>query len=709
MTQQPQARPGQLLTTHLTNVGHDTGKYLVAIDGSIELGKLTGYLHDLGKFSPAWQDYLHQSSLEMWQHDKIPHAIHGALQACKDWKEDSQTIAIAMSLTIAGHHGGLSNVYGDNGLLAKLTANQQRLNEIPDELPAEFDRLLDDTIDRLYQNLPAVHNWLSSGSTLAMSLKIRYLFGALVTSDRNDAANCSRSVPQSPSDYPPGSETLNTLWQKLAAKVNGFIAKDKIDRLRAEFWQECTTGKHQPGWIAVKGPCGVGKTYSLMGLSLAHALQHQKARIIYCAPFNTILDQTLADYEQIFPGSVIGHFCTVEPDDPQYHDEFTQQWRHPIIVTSMVQLFESLFTHRATPCRKLANIANSVIVLDEVQSIPTNYLSPILAFLQESIDQLGCTVVLSTATLPNYDRWKISPQTAISQVDRYYRELTRVTYHQRGQMTWTEIATEIATLDLPQVLVGVQTVAAARDAYAALIDKVPNIPVMMLTAKMPPIHRKEVLDLVKTKLDLQSPTPILLVATTCIQAGVNISFPVGYFEQISIDGLIQFAGRVNRSGEYGDRCEVNIFKTVDGYNLPPGDLVWRQTITDTIFHLGQDLNDDLAIDEFTKRLFDKVNTDEQGIIPMLAPDKLKFRDASEAFNLITPTIPVLVCPQHHRDTFDRALSKRNWHTLKRFSVGFYPNEVKKFARLLLPIDIEQAELGYVWIGEYDFGPLMKDS
>ena len=230
---------------------------------------------------------------------------------------------------------------------------------------------------------------------------------------------------------------------------------------------------------------------------------------------------------------------------------------------------------------------------------------------------------------------------------------------------------------------------------------------MMLTAKMPPIHRKEVLDLIKAKLDPKSPAPILLVATTCIQAGVNISFPTGYFEQISIDGLIQFAGRVNRSGEYGDRCDVNIFKTVDGYNLPPGDLVWRQNITDTIFYLGQDLNDDLAIDEFTKRLFDKVNTDEQSIIPMLAPDKLKFRDASDAFNLISPTIPVLVCPQHHRVTFDRALSHRDWSTLNRFSVGFYPNEVKKFDSLLLPIDTDKLELGYVWIAEYDFGPVMN--
>lgn len=316
---------------------------------------------------------------------------------------------------------------------------------------------------------------------------------------------------------------------------------------------------------------------------------------------------------------------------------------------------------------------------------------------------------LSTATLPNYDRWQIAPQPAISQVDRYYQELTRVNYHQRGQINWTEIATEIATIDRPQVLVGVQTVAAARDAYAALVDLVPNVQVMMLTAKMPPIHRKEVLDLIKGKLDPKSPAPILLVATTCIQAGVNISFPVGYFEQISIDGLIQFAGRVNRSGEYGDRCEVNIFKTVDGYNLPPGDLVWRQAITDTILHLGQDLNADLAIEEFTKRLFDKVNTDEQDIIPMLAPDKLNFRDASDAFNLISPTIPVLVSPQHHRDTFDRALSHRDWNTLDRFSVGFYPNQVKKFHHLLLSIDpAQQPELGYVWIGEYDFGPVMRD-
>jgi CRISPR-associated endonuclease/helicase Cas3 len=702
---QIQARPGQLLTTHLINVGSDTGQFLAAINGPIDLGKLTGYLHDLGKFSPAWQNYLHQSSAGTWQHDRIPHAIHGALQTWNDWAEDSKALALAMSLPIAGHHGGLSNAYGDNGLLAKLTAKQDQIKEIPAGLPIDFDQLLDDTINSLYQDLSSAHNWLCQGDFLAMSLKIRYLFGALVACDRNDAANCSRTIPQSPSDYPAGTEGLDILWQKLATKVNGLTPKNDIDLLRAEFWQECTTGQHQPGWIAVKGPCGVGKTYSLMGLSLTHALQHQKRRVIYCAPFNTILDQTLIDYQSIFGDSVIGHFCSVEPDDPQYHDAFTQQWRHPIIVTSMVQLFESLFSHRATPSRKLANIANSVIVLDEVQSLPTNYLSPILAVLQGLIDHLGCTVVLSTATLPNYERWQINPQSAIDQVSHYYQKLTRVNYHQRGQMAWMDIAAEISTIDRPQVLIGVQTVAAARDAYAALIGETP---VMMLTAKMPPIHRQEVLTQIKTKLDSKSPEPILLVATTCIQAGVNISFPVGYFEQVSIDGLIQFAGRVNRSGEYGDRGDVHIFKTTELYNLPPGDLHWRQAITAAILHLGQDLNNDQAIEEFTKRLFDKANTDEEGIIPMLAPDKLKFRDASDAFNIITPTIPVLVCPAHHRATFDQAMQQRDWATLNRFSVGFYSQQVQRCMQLLQPIDANKPELGYVWIGEYDFGPVMPE-
>jgi CRISPR-associated endonuclease/helicase Cas3 len=703
--EQPQARPGQLLTTHLINVGNDTGEYLAAVGGPIDLGKLDGYNHDWGKFTPEWQNYLNQSSTGTWQHDRIPHAIHGALQTWFDWAEDNEAIAIAMSLTIAGHHSGLSNVYGDNGLLAKLSTNQDKLKEVPNELPTDFEQLLNNSLDNLAQNLQVASNWLCSGNTLAMSLKIRFLFAALVASDRNDAANCSRKAPQSPGDYPVGAKSLKTLWEKLANKVNKIIPKDPIDHLRAEFWQECISGNHQPGWIAVKGPCGVGKTYSLMGLSLTHALKHQKRRIIYCAPFNTILDQTLTTYQEVFGNSVIGHFCTVEPDDPQYHDAFTQQWRHPIVVTSMVQLFESLFSHRATPCRKLANIANSVIVLDEVQSIPTNYLSPILAVLEGLIEHLGCTVVLSTATMPNYQRWNITPQEAITKVPHYYKELTRVNYRIRGQMDWTEIAAEVTSYDCPQVLIGVQTVAAARDAYTELLGKVP---VTMLTAKMPSIHRKEVLAQIKSKVHPKSKDPLVLIATTCIQAGVNLSFPTGYFEQVSIDGLIQFSGRVNRSGEYGDRGEVNIFKTAEGrYNLPPGDLVWRKTITNAILHLGQDLNDEKAIKEFTKRLFDKVNTDEKGIISMLSPEVLRFRDASEAFNLISPTIPVLVCPEHHRSTFEQALQQRDWNTLNLFSVGFYPNQVDKFSHLLKPIDNDKLELGYVWLGQYEYGPVMN--
>ncbi len=698
---QPQARPGQPLTTHLTQVGNDMGHYLTTLNGPTDLAQLTGYLHDLGKFSPKWQDYLTQSSQGTWKHDRIPHAIHGALQAWEDWAEDSQPIAIAMALSIAGHHSGLSNVYGDDGLSAKLD-HRTELQELPDKLPPDFDVLLDDTIDRLNQNLPEAHQWLTQGKPLALSLKIRYLFAILVNCDRNDAANCNRLTPQSPPDYPPDTESLETLWQTLNTKINSLTPKSPIDPLRHEFWQECITGHHQPGWISVKGPCGVGKTYSLMGLALTHALQHQKRRIIYCAPFNTILDQTLNVYQDLFGTSVIGHFCTVEPDDPKYHDTFTQQWRHPIVVTSMVQLFQSLFSHRATPTRKLANLTHAVIVLDEIQSIPTAYLSPILNILQELIDHLGCTILLSTATLPNYEKWNITPQPAIAKPQRYYQSLTRVNYHQRNTLTWDTIATEAKQSDRQQVLIGVQTVKAARDAYNAISG---TLPVMMLTAKMPPIHRQEVLATIKTKLNAKTKEPIVLVATTCIQAGVDISFPIGYFEQISADGLIQFAGRVNRNGEYGDRGEVNLFKTFDQYNLPPGDLALRQSITATILHLGQDLNDDQAIEEFTRRLFNQINTDEKDIIKMLSPDKLRFRDASDAFNLIAPTIPVLVCPEHHREIFDRAWKTKNWNFLNRFSVGFYPQQIDRSKNLLKPIDSSNPDLGYIWLGAYDFGPI----
>lgn len=114
----------------------------------------------------------------------------------------------------------------------------------------------------------------------------------------------------------------------------------------------------------------------------------------------------------------------------------------------------------------------------------------------------------------------------------------------------------------------------------------------------------------------------------------------------------------------------------------------------------------MAIEEFTKRLFDKVNTDEKGIISMLSPEVLRFRDASEAFNLISPTIPVLVCPEHHRSIFEQALQQHDWDTLNLFSVGFYPNQVNQFGHLLQPIDNNKLELGYVWLGQYEYGPVM---
>jgi CRISPR-associated endonuclease/helicase Cas3 len=698
------ARPGQLLTTHLINVGNGVGKYLSAINGPVELGKLIGYLHDFGKFNPAWQQYLNGASLRDRQ-NILPHAIHGALQAWSDWQEDDRTIAIAISLVIAGHHSGLMNVHGYGGLLAKLNANRTKLSEIP-PLPADFDSILDETIDDLSQNLATAHDWLTRGNPLAMSLKIRYLFSVLVASDRNDAANCSRPISENLSDYPIVTETLDILFQKLSASMSSLLLSSDIDRLRFDFWEECVNGNYQEGWIGVDAPTGVWKTRSLIGLALTHAIKQQKSRIIYCAPFNTTLDQALDDCRDIFGSSAIGYFSTFDPEDPEIHEQFTEEWRHPIVLASMVQLFESLFSHETTPCRKLANIANSVIVLDGAEFIPTGYLSPILAVLQSLTDGLGCSVVISSNGALNYDRWQIPLKPAIRSVDRYRKGLLRATFHQRGRMNWTEISQEISTSDRTQVLVVVQTISAARDAYRELSILLPDLSVVLITGKMPPIHRQEVFGMVKNKLEVK--LPILLITTAGIQFTNTMSFPAGYFEQIGIDRLLQSTEYINTNGEYGDYCDINIFKTVTAYKIPRGDLAWRKQITDTILYLEYDLASSNTIEEFNRRLLDKVDTDEHGINAMLSADKLSFRDVSDAFNLILPTIPVFIRLVDCEYMFDRALLGRNWAVLDLFKVNLYESQVKRCSRSLELIDIRNPELGYIWIGQYDFGLLSRD-
>lgn len=707
------ARPDQKLSDHLLNVGNSciTTAAPVAV-----LSKLVGMQHDYGKFSDVWQDYLQQSVDRTWSGEKIPHAIHGAIDAYTEWKDDSELVAIALAAAISGHHGELPNVNGADGLLHKLRAKANLLDDLTDISTAEpqFWQAVGDAIDELANELATAEKWLQGQHPISYSFKIRYLFARLIHADRLDAANHCCEHPVGADDYPTGALSLQELLDRLVDYVRGLTPRHDIDRLRGEFFNDCLSAGHQvdSGWITVKGPCGIGKTNSLAALALSHAIKTGKRRVIYAAPFNTINSQTLAHYQKVFglalgnESTLLGDFCTAPVVDQWNHKELKHQWRSPFIVTSMVQLLESLFDGKATRVRKLSQIANSVIAIDEIQMLPTQFLDPIMQVLKILVDEFGCSVIASSATIPNFERYEVSAQViGAAKCDGYYRRMVRTHYTHRGTLGWDAISDEIRALPAGsrQALVGVQTVAAARDAYNALVGRVP---VLMLTAKMPRIHRDQVL--AQTKQLLAEKKPIVLVSTTCIQAGVDISFPLGYFQTTSLDGCIQFAGRVNRNADYGSLCPAFLFETEETYSLPPGDLAIRQGATREVLSLKEDLNGAAAISKYSRRVFNRVGLDEYGIIKMLSRNRLALANASKAFRLISPTVPVLVCPTGYPDwqaMFDRALSAKDWETLQLFTVGFYPNQLAKYETSLQSIGSVDEEL-FLWTGDYEFGPVI---
>ncbi len=546
----------QPLAEHLQAVAEQAGKRAAKF-GVGPAGMLAGLLHDLGKYTAGFQARLRGGA-------RLDHATAGArvaFELARNAKNGllGQIIAYA----IAGHHAGL----GDRDELAS------RLEKAPDGLDDIWRGEISPDASNL---MPVGFRALPDKDRMAFQLAFlgRMLFSALVDADYRDTESFYAAIEDGTPDrdWPRLGDHVDDLIARVDADLAAKAANgSRMNPLRAEILDHVRARAGMaPGLFTLTVPTGGGKTLASLAFALAHARAHGLERVIYAIPFTSIIDQTAGIFRQVLgDGMVLEHHSSIDEDrlgGREARDKLRlamEDWAAPVVVTTNVQFFESLFANRPSACRKLHNIARSVIILDEAQAIPLPVLRPCVAALDELARNYGCSIVLCTATQPalglpafpggldlDPDR-ELAPDPV-----RLQQALRRVTLQRVGLMTDDDLIDALAGTS--QGLVIVNSRGHARKLYeTAVAEGIEGV--IHLTTRQYAAHRRRILDHVRERL--QQGKPCRVIATSLIEAGVDVDFPRVWRAEAGLDQIIQAAGRCNREGrQAADDSIVTVFQ-----------------------------------------------------------------------------------------------------------------------------------------------------
>ncbi|WP_414040577.1 CRISPR-associated helicase Cas3' [Acidithiobacillus sp. M4-SHS-6] len=680
---------------------------------------LAGRWHDLGKYRLRFQHYIRQASgFEADAHikgetGKAPHSTAGAMLAVDHFGIAGRVLAYL----IAGHHAGLADWFG--GLEARLDDPKSR-SELDESLAEKPPADLLDAHD-FQLGLHTI-----PGGKDGFALWVRMLFSALVDADFLDTEHY----------MDPEKFTRRNAWPTLAelapcfdAHMANLAAKadpTPVNALRADILAQCRAAAAlEPGLFSLTVPTGGGKTLSSMAFALEHAKAHGKRRIIHVIPYTSIIEQTADIFRSIFGEAVIEHHSNVEsaPDQETSASRLAcENWDAPIIVTTNVQFFESLFAARTSRCRKIHNIVDAVVILDEAQLLPPEYLQPILDVLNLLTRHYGVTVVLSTATQPALStrsyfdarqnlRGLDNVREIIADPDALYQQLERVNVRLpadwQQSIDWPQLAAEIAEKD--SVLAIVNTRRDARSLWEHMPEGTLHLSALMCGA-----HRAHVIADIKARLKVGQATRV--ISTQLVEAGVDVDFSVIYRALAGLDSIAQAAGRCNREGRLENKGEVIVF--IAPKPAPPGLLRQGENACREVLRGVTEAP--LARSRFAayfERLYFGCQLDKHRICDdlFMAHGKLdrelavSFRTASDKFRLIDDedSAPIIVRYNDESAMFLNTLRKQRperWlmRKLQRYTVNLHRNQALS---LLKQGDIEEILPGlYMQVSDWLYDP-----
>lgn len=663
----------ELVSEHLKLVA-DRAKEYTAVFNAGKEGYLAGLLHDLGKYGELFQQRLRGEV------KGIDHWSAGAWAALKEYEAQG----IAAALAIQGHHIGLQDAMPDSmrdlnpqKLLTSHPLNL-RLSQV-DVSQLDIDGLTIPAPEKLVSSL---YEWRTTNA--GAMVDIRMLFSALVDADFIETEAWFQMDEKGERKYrEPGLplEASRSLFQLqlymdiLAQKSKSSMA---VQKMRQDLLVACMKAAQEPrGVFTLTAPTGSGKTLAMLAFALAHAAKHGLRRIIVVIPYLNIIEQTAQVYRRVFGPyfssselnkyilehhSMSGHRTNGDKtriEDDNYPERLlTENWDSPIIVTTNVQLLESLFSNRPSTCRKLHSLAESVIIFDEAQTLPVSLAIPTLATLSRLAERYGSTVVFATATQPAFSHldqfvkkhcvagWQpreiVPPETNLFSRARR----NRVTWPEANKsLPWPELADRMA--EQQQALGVVNLKKHARKLFAELKQKLLGRSVFHLSTNMCPAHREVVLKEVRHLLDNQE--PCYLISTQCIEAGVDIDFPVVYRSMGPLDAIAQAAGRCNRNGHLTSG-DVYVFipeTEANEHSYPDGAYAQAASITDIMLNQlgpeGLDINDPETFQKYYRLLYSFVRPEDH---KKELTDAIKLQDfveVSQYYHVIDQdTINVLV-------------------------------------------------------------------
>lgn len=535
------------------------------------LAYAAGLMHDIGKYSREFQRRILRNG------PKVDHSTAGAVALSR--------VCVLLSYCIAGHHGGLPDggvpASEDSTLYGRI--NRANHGGIPNcdawhseiQLPATCvpPFAMPPQMDASAVNKRGAFERYK----YTCSFLTRMVFSCLVDAD----FLCTERFMRGGERKPLKADSLGELKDKLEEAISAFYPPIKpLNKRRCQLLDECkTAAARSRGVFSLTAPTGAGKTYALMRFALQHACgepNRPMRRVIVAEPYTSIIEQNAEVYRRIFGAeSVLEHHANYDFD--AYGDDgvdnrlrlAAENWDAPVIVTTNVQLFESLYSNRTSRCRKLHNIAGSVIVLDEAQMIPAEHLMPCIRALSELVRNYGCSVVLSSATQPAlsgyFEKEGLKVFEIASDVPELFRDLERVTYRTLGRVSDEELASCMEAQGSALCIVNSRKQALQ---LFNLIDNEKSKNNYYLTTLMHPMHRKRVLAEIKRRMKVEH-QPCLVVATSLVEAGVDLDFPVVYRALAGIDSMVQAAGRCNREGErpVADSV-VYLFEPEEPYRIP---------------------------------------------------------------------------------------------------------------------------------------------
>lgn len=649
------------LVDHLNDTANKAGTFASEFENK-DWAELAGFWHDLGKFLPAWQKYLcRKSGFDPEAHieesnNRPNHSTAGAVLAIQKLQKNYKDAAKLLAYVVGGHHSGLpdwepqlhSRIMDENHSLIK--DDLEKVKQV-DEAKQFLDKSIPSSTPAIYKNS------IDKCANEQLHLWIRMLFSCLVDADFLDTEKYMEEKKRG------GYLSIDKLKKRFDNYMSEKKSDSELNNKRNGILKRCREkAELKPGVFSLTVPTGGGKTLASMAFALEHAIKYDKKRIIVAIPYTSIIEQTskvfkygsdideeikkLKEAGKFLFGEdqVIEHHSNLDPESESSKNRLaSENWDAPIIVTTNVQLFESLFANRTSACRKIHNITNSIIILDEAQMLPQGYFRPILSVLKGLVNHFGVSVVLMSATQPTL-KGKIGSDTnmiegldnvteIIDDPDSLAKDFKRVEFLLPKELnktkSWEEVSEELKNYE--QVLCVVNTRSDCRQLHKLMPEGT-----IHLSGFMCGEERSEIISEIKIKLKKKE--PVKVISTQLVEAGVDIDFPVVYRALTGFDSIAQAAGRCNRENKLEDGGKVVVF--VPPKPSPSGFLRKAEDAGKAIIrnHPDEEFTPSLY-SEYFKYLYSNLNSfDEVDFYSHLVRDAssfdFQFRSFAEKFNMI---------------------------------------------------------------------------